>query len=288
MNKSRYFFIVITTLFLTSCSNFLTWHLDRGIHKGKNINNQESYSNVPSDNTKENISPGNNLKIDMIYKKSISSGLNGNSGYLHIQKLNNILYIADTEGNLSGVDSINGEILWYITTNTEISSGLSIVNDSICLGSANAELLCYNIESASSNKHTPVVSYLSDLITFSEYNPDIKLQLLTELSSPVIPVNNLLLLKLDNDDLYLIDPVNNNLIWKSESQNIPLRTKGASSPLIIDNSIFIARDNGSVSSYNVVNGTLNWFTIISSRSGRNDLESQRDAEMDIIVSGETL
>jgi outer membrane protein assembly factor BamB len=288
MNKSRYFFIVITTLFLTSCSNFLTWHLDRGIHKGKNIKDQESYSNVPSDNTKENISPANNLKIDMIYKKSISSGLNGNSGYLHIQKLNNILYIADTEGKLSGVDSINGEILWYITTNTEISSGLSIVNDSICLGSANAELLCYNIDSASSNKHTPVVSYLSDLITFSEYNPDIKLQLLTELASPVIPVNNLLLLKLDNDDLYLIDPVNNNLIWKSESQNIPLRTKGASSPLIIDNSIFIARDNGSVSSYNVVNGTLNWFTIISSRSGRNDLESQRDAEMDIIVSGETL
>ena len=44
---------------------------------------------------------------------------------------------------------------------------------------------------------------------------------------------------------------------------------------------FIARDNGSIASYNKVNGSLNWFTITSSRSGRNDLESQRDAEMDI-------
>jgi outer membrane protein assembly factor BamB len=88
--------------------------------------------------------------------------------------------------------------------------------------------------------------------------------------------------------LYLIDPDNNDVIWKSESQNIPLRSKGASSPIIIDNNIIIARDNGSVSSYNSVDGTLKWFTIISSRSGRNDLESQRDAEMDPIVSGKML
>ena len=73
--------------------------------------NMNKFVTFASDNTKENISPSNNLKIDMIYKKSISSGLNGNSGYLHIQKLNNILYIADTEGKLSGVDPINGEIL---------------------------------------------------------------------------------------------------------------------------------------------------------------------------------
>ena len=41
-------------------------------------------------------------------------------------------------------------------------------------------------------------------------------------------------------------------------------------------------------SYNKVNGSLNWFTITSSRSGRNDLESQRDAEMDIRVERDKL
>ena len=91
------------------------------------------------------------------------------------------------------------------------------------------------------------------------------------------------LLKLDNDDLYLIDPKSQDIIWKSESQNIPLRTKGASMPLIYDDNVFVARDNGSVSSYDQTNGTLKWFTIISSRSGRNDLESQRDAEMNILI-----
>ena len=59
-------------------------------------------------------------------------------------------------------------------------------------------------------------------------------------------------------------------------------------PLIHNNRVYIARDNGSISSYNQINGTLEWFSIISSRSGRNDLESQRDAEMNILLTNNGL
>ena len=80
--------------------------------------------------------------------------------------------------------------------------------------------------------------------TFSEYGADIDIDLVTELASPISSINNLFLLKLDNDDLYFIDPVSEEIIWKSESTNIPLRTKGSSMPLIYEDSVFIARDNG--------------------------------------------
>ena len=59
-------------------------------------------------------------------------------------------------------------------------------------------------------------------------------------------------------------------------------------PLVQNNTVYIARDNGSLSAYDQTNGTLKWLTIISSRSGRNDLESQRDAEMNILVSNNRL
>ena len=72
---------------------------------------------------------------------------------------------------------------------------------------------------------------MKNLATFSKSSPDIEIELLSELASPILSVNNLFLLKLDNDDLYLIDPSSQDVIWKSESQNIPLRTKGASMPL---------------------------------------------------------
>ena len=59
-------------------------------------------------------------------------------------------------------------------------------------------------------------------------------------------------------------------------------------PLIYNNTVYIARDNGSLSAYDQTTGTLKWLTVISSRSGRNDLESQRDAEMNILLSDNKL
>ena len=59
-------------------------------------------------------------------------------------------------------------------------------------------------------------------------------------------------------------------------------------PLVENNTVYIARDNGSLSAYDQTTGTLKWLTIISSRSGRNDLESQRDAEMSILINNNRL
>ena len=277
--------IILFLLLISSCSNLLTWHLDKGIHRQAKIDANQSSSEQIVDNdviTKVDIS------VTQLWSKSVNSGLNGNSAYLYPEKNNNTIYTVDTDGLLSAIDLTNGNVKWTIPTNREISSGLSVLNNSICLGTARAKLICHSIDQLAANKHTPILTSLSNLTKLSEYPVDTEVDLITELAAPVVGINNLFLLKLDNDDLYLINPDNAEVIWKSESQNIPLRTKGSSKPLYLDNTVFIARDNGSVSSYNAIDGTLNWFTIISSRSGRNDLESQRDAEMEIIIDNDKL
>jgi outer membrane protein assembly factor BamB len=262
----------------------LTWHLDKGIHKQAKLDVNQSSKQIADNEVIVKV----DISANLVWSKSINSGLEGNSSYLYPEKNNNIIYTVDTDGLLSAIDSSNGNINWSIPTNRKISSGLSLLNNSICLGTARAKLICHNIDLLSSNQHTPIITPLSNLTKFSEYPADIEIDLITELAAPIVSINNLFLLKLDNDDLYLINPDNGEAIWKSESQNIPLRTKGSSKPLYVGNSVFVARDNGSVSSYSSIDGSLNWFTIISSRSGRNDLESQRDAEMEIIIDNDKL
>ena len=278
-------FIILFFLFISSCSNLLTWHLDKGIHKQAKIEAKQSSSEkvINSESTSKI-----DISVTFVWSKSVNSGIKGNSSYLHAEKINNSLYTIDTDGLLSAIDLTTGNIEWSVPTNRQISSGLSSINNSICLGTTNAKLICHDIDLLASNKYTPLISSLSNITEFSEYPAEIEVDLITELATPTIAINNLLLLKLDNDDLYLIDPSDRSTIWKSESQNITLRTKGSSKPLYQNNTVFVARDNGSVSSYNAIDGTLNWFTIISSRSGRNDLESQRDAEMQIIIDNESL
>ena len=280
MTKYR-FNIILLSLILSSCSNFLTWHLDKGIHKNTNIQVD------PADGS-DSIKKIYKVSSSEIWSTSTNNGIHGNTGYLKTYKKNNLIFSVDSYGLVSAVSSINGEIVWQIATNYDVSSGISVLNDRVCFGTADAKLICFDIETLSDNTHLPLITSVKNLTTFSKSRPDIEIDLITELASPILSINNLFLLKLDNDDLYLIDPSSQDIIWKSESQNIPLRTKGASSPLVQNNTVFIARDNGSLSAYDKTNGTLKWLTVISSRSGRNDLESQRDAEMNILVSNDRL
>ena len=279
---TKYIFnIILLSMILSSCSNFLTWHLDMGIHKDASLQN---HSTIKSDTIKENI----NISSSEIWSTSTNKGMHGNTGYLRVYKKNNLIYSVDSYGLVSAVSSTSGRIVWQVATNYDVSSGISVVDNKVCFGTIDAKLICFDIETLSLNNHLPLISSMMNLATISKTNPDIEIDLVTELASPILSINNLYLLKLDNDDLYLMDPSSQDIIWKSESQNIPLRTKGASMPLVQNNTVYIARDNGSLSAYDQTNGILKWLTIISSRSGRNDLESQRDAEMNILTSNDRL
>ena len=280
----KFHILLFITIVISSCSNLLTWHLDKGIHKKTIESNKIDAINSVNALPVKNM----NIKSNILWSTSVNSSPDGNTGYLRIEKINNTIYTVDNDGMLSALSTEDGDILWQVPTNYDVSSGVSIVNNKACIGTINAKLLCYELPNLASNKHIPLVTNIQNIASFSEYEADININLVTELASPILSINNLFLLKLDNDDLYLIDPVNQDIIWKSESRNIPLRTKGSSMPLIHEDNVIIARDNGSIASYNKVNGALNWFTISSSRSGRNDLESQRDAEMDIRVEGDKI
>ena len=277
------FFTILSFFVISSCSNLLTWHLDMGIHK-----NKDQKAEVVSESIEKKQIQQISINAEIVWDTSVNSGIKGNTGYLYPEIVNDIMYTVDSDGLLSALSLTDGSILWNVETDTKVTSGLSIVNNKTCIGTTTAKILCYKIDSLSSNNHIPLISAMSNMVSLTDFTADIDIDLVTESSSPIQGINDLLLIKLDNDDLYLMDPVIKNTIWKSTSQIISLRSKGSSRPLIQDGNIYVARDNGSVSSYQIADGVLNWFTIISSRSGRNDLESQRDAEMSIKIENSRL
>ena len=59
------YFTVIFLLLISSCSNFLTWHLDKGINRQANLENNESSNNVIDNNV---VSKVNITVTPMWYK----------------------------------------------------------------------------------------------------------------------------------------------------------------------------------------------------------------------------
>ena len=149
-------YIFFISICLTSCSNFLTWHLDRGIHKNK-------ISSPSNDvNQQEILQNSYNVSSTEKWSTSTNNGIEGNTGYLRILKKNNIIYSVDSNGLLSAVSSENGEIIWQTSTNYEVSSGISLIDDKICLGTADARLVCFKIEFLSDNSHLPLITSIKN------------------------------------------------------------------------------------------------------------------------------
>ena len=150
------YFYILPLLFLSSCSNFLTWHLDKGIHKDKSPLTSTEISTVADIDTNYNISSR------IIWTTSTNGGMYGNTAYLNMQKVNNIIYSVDTDGLISATSIKDGSIIWQVPTNYNVSSGMSVFNDQICLGTMDAKLACFNIKSLEMNSYIPLVSYIQN------------------------------------------------------------------------------------------------------------------------------
>ena len=153
------FNIIFLSFILSSCSNFLTWHLDKGIHKKTSIRPDAI---VESQTITENY----DVSSSEIWSTSTNKGIHGNTGYLKTYKKNNLIYSVDSYGLMSAVSSTSGKIIWQIATNYDVSSGISVLNDKACFGTMDAKLICFDIETLSGNSHLPVITSLKVYIIF--------------------------------------------------------------------------------------------------------------------------
>ena len=137
----KFHILLFITIVISSCSNLLTWHLDKGIHKitkeSNKIDTINSVNALPIKNM--------NIRSNILWSTSVNSAPDGNTGYLRIKKINSTIYTVDNDGMLSALSTEDGDILWQVPTNYDVSSGISIVNNKACIGTINAKLLCYEL-----------------------------------------------------------------------------------------------------------------------------------------------
>ena len=252
-------YIIITiSLFLSSCS------MSNPLSYFDLINSHKEFQNV---------------NVKLLWSIDIGEDRNYKTGTLQPAFLDNTSYTIDSEGLVTAIDLLSGNIKWIYDLDLNVSSGLSIHKDILFFGTSDGKYYGYKIDSLSSSYGFLDRLDITSLIRDSSADPDVLVQLVSEVSSPGLGIDNLIFVKLDDGDTVAINIDNSNIEWQYKGRNVPLSMKGSGSIAKLNNNLFIARDDGNLISLRMKTGKLNWLMSISPRSGRNELESLRDIEM---------
>ena len=165
----------------------------------------------------------------------------------------------------------------------DISSGLGLHDDRLFFGTNNGMYYAFSISKLM--KPYSILDNLDfiNILDDSAVEPDMKIQLKSEASSPATGIDNLVFIKLDDGDTVAIDYIDKSIAWSYKGRNVPLSMKGSGALESQNNNIYVPRDDGNLISLLASSGKLNWLVSISPRSGRNELESLRDIEISPII-----
>ena len=305
MNNNKLIIILVMLTFLSSCS-FKTNPAqkiaelfgsqnsqDSSTSDNNNVENSESL-NSKSTSTGSNFLPKFlNLDSDSLTKRTLNINLlesidigderEINSTVIQLAYDNKFtLYTIDNSGTISAIDIRSLDKLWSKNIDINVTSGLCYHDEKLFFGSNIGKLYGYSINDLN------VGSSLIDSINlFDDSSIEIptitNIQLKSEIASPGIGIGNSIFLKLGDGNVASVNYQDQRVNWTHKGRNISLSIKGTAKIASDFDNVYIARDDGNLISLNSDTGKLNWLSLISPRSGRNDLESLRDVEMTPII-----
>jgi len=189
------------------------------------------------------------------------------------------IYTIDSNGLIHSINSSDGDENWAYSLNLDITSGISFHNGYLFFGTSDGKIYGYDIDRLKLSNNFFDDLNVINLLNKKTLDPDLMLELNSEVSAPITAMDEKIFVRLADGDTLAINYKTSSIIWRYKGRNVPLNIKGSGSISTNFNSIFVARDDGTLISLSHDSGKLNWLTSISPRSGRNELESLRDVEM---------
>ena len=253
------YIIIILSLFISSCS----------------MSNPLGYFDFVANQTQE----FQGVKVKLLWSTDIGEERSYKTGTLQPVFSNNVSYTIDSEGRVTAIDLSSGSIKWVYDLELNVSSGLSLHQNMLFFGTSDGKYYGYEIDSLNSSYGLLDRLNITSLLRESLIKPDVFVQLISEVSSTGLGIDNLMFIKLDDGNNVAVNIDNSTIEWQYKGKNVPLSMKGSGSISNLNNNLFIARDDGNLVSLSKDSGKLNWLVSISPKSGRNELESLRDIEM---------
>ncbi len=171
-------------------------------------------------------------------------------------------YVADYKGGVYAFDINSGDQLWHRDLNLKLTSGLSIQEGRLLLGSNLGDVIALNPDDGSELWRSKVSS---------------------EVLTPPLSAQGYVIVRSIDGRLYALDAATGKRRWVFE-RGVPLLTlRGNSAPLIINDMVLLGSDSGKLTALTLKDGIELWETAIAVPAGRTELERIIDIDVDLLV-----
>ena len=248
--KISFFILLLSMIIISSCSS-----LD-GLRFWKS-------DEIDPDEPRELISikNQNNIKISVEWKKT-NKGENEIGNFLPDFSSQN-LFFSDASGNVSSINANNGIQNWstelnFLASGTAAGFGIVVISD-----------IEGNVIALDQKDGTEL------------WSSNVKGEVLSKVAIDA----QLVVVKTGSGELLGLNKENGQIEWSYRSKLPLLTVRGSSSPVIVDNMIYVSFDNGRLSVFELNTGFQVWDGAISYVSGVSELENLIDSDSDPVVDG---
>ena len=246
--KYRNLIVLCTILIISSCSSM------DGLRFWKS-------DEIDPDEPKELVAFSNQKNIVIEWKNSFK-GENEIGNFLPDFSAQN-LFFSDASGNVSSINASTGDRNWSIELNflasgTSAGFGLVVVSD-----------IDGNVIAVDQNDGSKL------------WSTNVKGEVLSKVAIDA----KVVVVKTGSGELLGLDKENGEILWSYRSKLPLLTVRGSSSPVIVDDLVYVSFDNGRLGVFELNSGFQVWDGAISYVKGVSELENLIDSDSSPVVDG---
>jgi outer membrane protein assembly factor BamB len=245
---SKFFLIPFLIVFLSSCSSLSSM---------KFWGNDELDQDEP-----RSLQDISNIKSIKTNWELSFSGENYLGNFVPAFSADNIFF-ADSTGQIKSFNSSQGKVNWEKKVNS-LSSGISSGFGMLVVADTDGNIISLDQADGS--------------ILWS-------VNVKGEVLAPSAISSKFVIVKTGSGELIALDKSNGETLWSYRSKLPTLTIRGSSSPVIVDNKVYVSFDNGRLTVFELDSGFPVWDGAISYVSGTSELENLIDSDSNPIVEG---
>ena len=207
------------------------------------------------------------VDVDQQWKASVGKGHEGLGIALNPTTDGETVYAASFNGNVIAINANNGRKIWKQSFDFSFTAGPTYKDGILVLGTNNGELI--NIDSMTGEiLWTTTVS--------------------SEILAPVAIKDDQIFVRSVDGNLTAFLSNNGSLMWTANHRVPRLSLRGTTSPEVFANAVLSGFDDGKVSAYDLVDGSLLWETMLTPPGGRTEIEKINDIDAPMTIVGNEL